>query len=474
MKKLFYIFTILVASMTLFSCHGARDLVSDYDLQNETEDSQDTTAKPIYLTGTKPIDSVDVHKLIYDFWRLETDEYPNNIKIYARVYDSLGNFVTNMANPYKKDPKANYFTSIKEDVGKVYAKKRYPIDTFSVREYGANDSIPYYLVLTVDNSGSMSGVQNAINDGTELFISMKMKYDYISLTTFGNDLDIKVPFSKDKEQILRMFRAKKNQRSGSFSAVYQSLFKCEDLFEDTPDKEPRVLVIFTDGDENYSKIEVSSIIKKAKEQKIHVFAVAFGYSIDEDLKSIAQNTGGKFYKAHSREELVSIFRDIYMSLRYYYLIQYRPPKYWGQHYVTSTLNVPERSDTLFAYGEYNTSDLWKDIGDEFTLPILFDFNKSEIKPESETVIDQVVDEMMSRPKLQLEIQGHTDNIGQADFNMKLSLARAEAVKNAIVAKGIDPKRLRTRGFGMTMPKVSNDSEEGRAKNRRTQFVILAK
>jgi outer membrane protein OmpA-like peptidoglycan-associated protein len=76
--------------------------------------------------------------------------------------------------------------------------------------------------------------------------------------------------------------------------------------------------------------------------------------------------------------------------------------------------------------------------------------------------------------LRLEIQGHTDNIGGPDFNQALSERRAAAVYNAIIERGIEESRLRYVGFGMSQPVAPNDSEENRAKNRRTNFVVLAK
>ena len=128
---------------------------------------------------------------------------------------------------------------------------------------------------------------------------------------------------------------------------------------------------------------------------------------------------------------------------------------------------------LIAEGEYDTSDLWKDVGDEFVRPILFDFDKYEIKPESYFLIDELVDAMLSRPKLKLEIQGHTDSQGSIEHNKKLSENRAKAVYDAIVRKGIDETRLRYVGFGYSRPVATNDTEAGRAQNRRTQFVVFS-
>jgi outer membrane protein OmpA-like peptidoglycan-associated protein len=320
----------------------------------------------------------------------------------------------------------------------------------------------------------MDAILQAIFEGTELFIKMKMKYDKIALTTFNNKLDIKVPFSRDTSELLSIYRAKREQGLGLFSAVNDAIYANIELFEGTVDTVPRVLVVFSDGDDNYSNKKVHDLIARAKERKIHIFPVAFGYSKDDHLKLMAENTGGKFYKAYTKEQLVAIFRDIYMSLRYFYKITYKPPKFWGYHHVFAGLNVPGREDSLIAEGNYDTSDLWKGLGSEFSRPILFEFDKSEIKKESYNIIEEIVDAMMARPQLRLEIQGHTDSRGTVQYNQDLSERRAKAVYDAIVERGIESRRLRYRGFGESQPVASNDTEEGMAKNRRTEFVVIAK
>ncbi len=470
-------FFLLIIISSFVACSSSREQKTGFELQKEIWDySDENPTKDIYLTSTLPIDSANPDKLIYDFFRLESDLYPDTIKLYARVYDSLGHFITNMANPYKQNPDVEYFSTLKEDLGKVYNIKKVDIKNFKVREFGAKDSIPYNIVLTVDYSGSMTGVMDAIFTGTNLFVNLKMDYDKIGITTFNKDFDIKVPLIQDKNKILSLYNTRKGQGIGLFSAVYDAIWKNMQLYENTPTDVPRVLVIFSDGDDNYSQKEIGELIDTAKARQIHIFSVAFGYSKDENLRYLAKYTGGKFYKAYSKEQLVSVFRDIYMSLRYFYLITYNPPKYWGYHKVRSYLNIPNRKDTLFAEGDYNTSGLmpWDKIGTAFTRPILFDFNKSEIKPESAPIIDEIADVMLSDPKIQLEIQGHTDNVGGIEYNLTLSEARAKAVYDALIQRGVEARRLRYRGFGFSRPIASNDTEEGRAKNRRTEFVVLAK
>ena len=393
----------------------------------------------------------------------------------TRVYDSLGRFITNMADPYLQDTAIKYFSELVETLGKVRTKFA-PIDSFKVREFGANDSIPYNIALTVDYSGSMSPIMSAIFEGTELFIQMKYPYDKIALTTFNKDFDIKAPLLQDKDSLLSLFRSRRDRGEGIYTAAYDALWNCIKLFDETPPDDPRVLVIFTDGDDNYSKQKVSDLIDKAKEKKIHIFTVAFGYSKDDNLKDIAKYTGGKYYKAYTKEQMVSIFRDIYMSLRYHYLVTYKPPMFWGYHGVCINLNIPALTEKLTAYGEYDTSDMynWNDVGNKFERPILFDFDSANIKPETIFIIDEIAEQMFSNPRLKLEIQGHTDNKGTIEYNQVLSEKRANNVMNALVEKGVELKRLRARGFGFSVPKVPNTSEENCAINRRTEFHILAK
>jgi len=106
--------------------------------------------------------------------------------------------------------------------------------------------------------------------------------------------------------------------------------------------------------------------------------------------------------------------------------------------------------------------------------IYFGFNKFELSEESEMVLDQLIEFLTENPLICIQIQGHTDNIGNDADNMKLSENRARSVYNYLVLKGISAKRLTYHGYGKTMPVAENDSEEGRAKNRRTVFVITKK
>lgn len=102
--------------------------------------------------------------------------------------------------------------------------------------------------------------------------------------------------------------------------------------------------------------------------------------------------------------------------------------------------------------------------------ITFDVDKATIKPESMGTLNMVVQVMKSNPDIKFEIDGHTDNTGDAAHNMTLSRQRADAVKTQLVSMGIDASRLTAKGFGDTKPIADNSTPEGRANNRRVEFI----
>lgn len=103
----------------------------------------------------------------------------------------------------------------------------------------------------------------------------------------------------------------------------------------------------------------------------------------------------------------------------------------------------------------------------------FDFDSSNLRPASIANLDKLAQVLINNPDTNINIYGHTDSKGADDYNMKLSERRANAVKAYLSSKGIASSRLFALGEGESMPVASNDTEEGRAKNRRVEFAITA-
>ncbi len=122
-------------------------------------------------------------------------------------------------------------------------------------------------------------------------------------------------------------------------------------------------------------------------------------------------------------------------------------------------SAPDFSQTILSSGRYVSHG------------ILFDTNSDRMKPESAAAIQAVAKALTTNPNLKLQIEGHTDSVGNAAANMDLSKRRAEAVKSVLVSQfSVEAERLTTAGLGATKPIDSNDTPQGRAQNRRVEFV----
>ena len=104
--------------------------------------------------------------------------------------------------------------------------------------------------------------------------------------------------------------------------------------------------------------------------------------------------------------------------------------------------------------------------------IFFDVDKYDLKAKSIPELQKIIRFMKENPQIRVEVSGHTDNTGQAEYNKQLSEKRALAVYTYLVEKGIEKNRLVTLGYGSDRPIASNESEEGRQQNRRIEFRII--
>lgn len=149
--------------------------------------------------------------------------------------------------------------------------------------------------------------------------------------------------------------------------------------------------------------------------------------------------------------------------------------------------------TASAEGYLNTADSVEVISEEMT-PVIkdlilqpievgltvrlkniyFDFDKTTLKKESFVELNKVVDFLKQNPSVEIQIEGHTDSKGSDDYNLNLSQGRSQSVVDYIISQGIDGARLRAQGYGESKPIDTNDTDAGRANNRRVEFTVVKK
>lgn len=110
---------------------------------------------------------------------------------------------------------------------------------------------------------------------------------------------------------------------------------------------------------------------------------------------------------------------------------------------------------------------------EFNSNVLFGFDSSSLSYEAKTNLDKLVKILNVYPDTDIEVQVHTNSKGSKSYNQNLSESRAQTVSGYLYTNGIANSRIRTKGFGETIPKYENNSESGRSQNRRVEFVITA-
>jgi outer membrane protein OmpA-like peptidoglycan-associated protein len=228
------------------------------------------------------------------------------------------------------------------------------------------------------------------------------------------------------------------------------------------------------------KLDLSAIdeyqeIKKDLFVDEHKMALVMGKIIDKKsgkvvtytpaLKILVEgiSTASSFIDPASEYELK-------LPLGYSYTISASAPNYYP---VYEMINVSNESGNVKIFKDLYIVPI--EVGQSIRLNnIFFETGKSILKKESFPELDRVIEFLATSPDIKIEIAGHTDNVGNAASNLKLSMARAKSVAAYIINKGIDKERITANGYGLSKPVASNKTAAGKAQNRRVEFTILDK
>ena len=143
----------------------------------------------------------------------------------------------------------------------------------------------------------------------------------------------------------------------------------------------------------------------------------------------------------------------------------------GYLFHSENFNLPEGSAYNMVSKEIALKNI--DIGSKIALRnVFFETGKSEVKIDSYPELDRLIQLMQDVPTLKIELSGHTDNIGNDEYNLNLSQRRADAVRLYLTSRGLDKSRVSAVGYGESKPVDTNETSEGRANNRRTEFEII--
>lgn len=430
-----------------------------------TKDATPPTGyNPIFVTQTKQYDAANDSIVQLDISGINTQQ-ANLVKISFNAVNLSNTHLTGISS---QNMKAMWCEVIDSVNGKGIVLDKYKM--YEVTESDAND-IAFTIVM--DHSGSMGeerayAVQNAV----EKLILEKRDNEQFSLIKFDDDIVTESDLTNSKSELLGSFKKTGLDGFGGMTAVADGIEEGIEQLNDLPNGFEKVVLVFTDGWDNSSKMPEDSVIQIARRNGIRICAVDFGDNINPDyMKKFAYSTFGVYKHIYRTGEFKFVFDDLYNRIKNHYILEYKPQEF-GEHKIYIKLCMP--NDTVMVAADFNNTP---DIGAIGTMAINFNFNKSSIRKESKDDIDQIFFLLKAYPSMKIELRGHTDNKNSSkdpDYNFKLSKKRAESVKAYLVQKGIDANRISTIGLGESRPIASNDTEDGRAMNRRTEFVVLSK
>jgi len=411
---------------------------------------------------------------LYVSKRTENGEYSTPVKLPDNLNTGRDEFAPFIA----PDDRTMYFSSNRKDMSvgssDLYMTKRLD-DTWQKWSDPVNLGEPlntraFDAYMSVDDNGNVYTTQSGRTiDGGNLDI-FHLQLKEIKIDLRGVVLDQKTNTGIWADMIIYkddgpVDTLRASTQDGSYSTKlegegdyqidvslegYESasgMFTLKDVFNDTvvikdfflrPYKKNPILSGITYNKKTNEQIEATVKIKQVKERQ----------EVDEI------NTNQGYYEKELKETgwyFITASKEGYLN------------------YSDSVHNTEEITSVI-------TKDLYLtpiEIGTTVRLEnIFFDFDKTTLKPESYEELDKVVDFLNQNPSVEIEIAGHTDSKGSDKYNLNLSQGRAQAVVDYIISQGIEDRRLVAKGYGETLPVETNDTEEGRATNRRVEFTVL--
>ena len=328
-----------------------------------------------------------------------------------------------------------------------------------------------HVVVVLDNSYSMEerGVIRKSLDKAVTVLKASRPIDDVQVVVYRDGKTVKmgdralhVETSKGSPSQLEGFAtaACQHKTVTDNTYLYEAIVAGLDLLRATPADGPRILWIVSDGEELNSAFQSDVVVAAAKGiDNLRVYAIDCMPSpkLDEFMAALATQNKGQARKAGQESDLLALYQQAGTRKDHYYNVSYEfPPPPTAPSETASTASVAAVKPMVFEGS------------------VLFDFDKSELKPEGKEKLkayrEKVRAEMSSAATV--AITGYTDSVGTDAYNQKLSVKRAESVRAYLISQGVDPTKLKTAGLGESNPIADNATAAGRAKNRRVEIEVI--
>lgn len=339
----------------------------------------------------------------------------------------------------------------------------------------STNRVPIDFVFVIDHTGSMKdkidAVKQNIDDFTTRLAAKGIDYR-LGLVVFDDDVSSRHWMTDDIEEFKKWVSSIETDGGGDQKEnALEGLRAVTGMnFRSSAN---RVAILITDApyhrynEQGYGRTRFTerTIAVVLERQEIRVFSI-----VDPQIKGyheISERTDGRLFDIN--QPFANILNDFLETMTSLYNATYRS----NAGLIPDSIEVELRLNRTGRVSKKSFSVL--EVGRKLVLDnIHFAYNRYDIEESSMPELDYLISLMKARPTLRIKVEGHTDSAGDEMYNLRLSRMRAESVKKYMMRKGIDGDRLFTIGYGEMKPTASNETEEGRYLNRRTEFIILQK
>ncbi len=446
MRKILHFFIVVLVVIELFN----HNLVS----QN-SNDKFDSIKKTQDLLNEAKVKSAQrgIEIIIRN---VDISEYPI-VKVIVEAYNTLG---------YPLDTLyADNLTVLENGVEKK---------VISVEKISVHERVPVDFLFAIDKTGSMQKYIDAVQTNISSFASSLIKrgIDYnLGLILFSDYVENKYKFTDNVTTFLSWLKNVKavggfDEKENALEAIEEA---CKFKYRPVADK---VLVLITDAPyhqagehgEGVTDETTGSIIKLMKEKNVRLFSI-----VPPKLRNyriMSEKTRGNFYDIDY--PFSTVLDNFSNQLTSIYALKYRTDK----EAIPDSINIALLDEKKHQLVRRIIPIV--ELGRKFIIEnLLYPSGSSEL-PDSIKELDVLINFMQSRPNIVILVEGHTDDRGSNALNDRLSLLRANSVKNYLINKGIKSSRIKTKGYGERKPIASNKTAWGRHLNRRTEIVIVSK
>jgi len=326
-------------------------------------------------------------------------------------------------------------------------------DRISVSEERRAQDQSFAVAFVLDHSLSMTmpraiRMQRAIQQAMSVF----ERDDYVSVIKFTSKVKTEVPLSNDKDTYLGSFKVNGINFRDDGTAIHDAAITGLRQIASAPASARRVLIVFTDGEDNASSAKMDDVKRLAQETNATVFAVTYGVSEDEELAQLARSTGGRIHRLHDVYDFDRVFLGIYNGLRHSYIVRVDHRSRRSENDLFTGAVEP----TSTGYGTLSAAEILPMINinkvrvneqlttsEKLALGVdLAYLETSDLHPSEVEKLDALATLMIQRNDLMVEIL----NSGARD-DASDGMRRTQAVRELLVRRGVDPRRVQGYGQG---------------------------